>query len=84
MEKDLFKELGDAVDRAILREDEMLGIEGGGSMSDTLIDILNGFRCILGQDNTIHCIGNVCDPTNVGGCPSNTAGGGSQTCPLSL
>lgn len=84
MKKDLFKELGEAADKAILSEEEMIHVEGGVSLDKIMIDIQNGFRCILDHDNIGHCVGNVCDPTNCGSCAGNTIGGGPRTCPLSL
>lgn len=84
MKKDLFKELGMAADKAILSEEDMLHVEGGGALDHIMIDIQNGFRCLLDNDNIGHCVGNVCDPTNCGACAGNTIGGGPRTCPLSL
>lgn len=84
MKKDLFKELGMAADKAILSEEEMLRLEGGVGLDHTLIDISNGFKCILDHANLGYCPGNVCDPTNCGACAGNTIGGGPRTCPLSL
>ena len=84
MSIDLFKELGDAAEKEVLRMRELALLDGGVSLADP--PVMNSLLVCGGiiKNDLDLCPGNVCDPFNTGACPGNTVLGGPGTCPLQV